>query len=95
MAGMWVAHIDVKDPDAYAEYVKESSRIIPEYDGVFIARGGRYQQKEGKDVPRHVLIRFPTFDRAVECYDSVEYQEIVGRATDAADRTVTIVEIDD
>lgn len=95
MAGMWIAHIDVKDDEAYSEYVKGSSEVIPRYDGVFIARGGRYQQMEGRDRPRHVLITFPTYDRAIECYESDDYQAIVSKAKDAADRTLVIVETDD
>lgn len=95
MAGMWIAHIDVKDDEVYAEYVKGSSQVIPAYDGAFIARGGKYEQKEGKDYPRNVVIRFPTYHRALECYDSDEYQAIVGKAKEASDRTVTILEVDD
>lgn len=95
MAGMWVAHIDVRDDDLYADYIKGSSAVVAAYDGEFIARGGRYQQVEGKDYPRNVLVRFPTYDRAVEAYESDEYQAIVGIAKEASDRTLTIIEVDD
>jgi len=95
MAGMWVAHIDVKDDDTYAEYIKGSGRVVAAYDGQFIARGGRYQQVEGMEYPRNVVVRFPTYERAVEAYESDEYQAIVGIAKDAADRAFTIIEVDD
>lgn len=95
MAGMWIVHIDVKDDDRYAEYIERSSTAVAAYDGEFIARGGRYEQKEGKDYPRHVLVRFPTYDRALEAYESDEYQTIVDIAKESADRTLTIVEVDD
>lgn len=95
MAGMWVAHIDVRDDDLYADYIKGSSEVVVAYDGEFIARGGRYQQMEGKEYPRNVLVRFPTYERAVEAYESDEYQAIVGIAKEASDRTLTIIEIDD
>ena len=95
MAGMWVAHIDVRDDDMYADYIKGSSAVVATYDGEFIARGGRYQQMEGKEYPRNVLVRFPTYERAVEAYESDEYQAIVGIAKEASDRTLTIIEIDD
>jgi uncharacterized protein (DUF1330 family) len=45
MAGMWIAHIDVKDDEQYAEYIEGSTRVVTAYDGVFIARGGRSEQK--------------------------------------------------
>lgn len=95
MAGMWVAHIDVKDDDKYAVYIKGSGGVVAAYDGDFIARGGRYQQVEGKEYPRNVIVRFPTYERAVEAYESDEYQAIVGIAKDAADRAFTIIEVDD
>lgn len=95
MAGMWIAHIDVKDDEKYAEYVRGSSQVVPAYDGEFIARGGRYQQREGRDFPRNVLVRFPTYERAVEAYESDEYQAILGLAKESSDRSFTIVEVDD
>lgn len=95
MAGMWVVHVDVKDDDQYAEYIRDSSQVVAAYDGEFIARGGRYQQMEGNDYPRHVLVRFPTYERAVEAYQSDEYQGIVEIAKEASDRALTIVEVDD
>jgi len=64
MAGMWIAHIEVQDDEAYAEYLKDSSEVIAAYDRAFIARGGRYRQMEGKEYPRNVVVRFPTYDRA-------------------------------
>lgn len=95
MAGMWIVHIDVKDDDRYAEYIEGSSAVAKQYGGEYIARGGRYQQMEGKAYPRNVLIRYPTYERAVEAYESDEYQAIVGVAKESADRLLTIVETDD
>jgi uncharacterized protein (DUF1330 family) len=95
MAGMWIVHIDVKDDDRYAEYIKGSSRVAARYGGEFIARGGRYLQKEGREYTRHVLIMYPTYERAVEAYESDEYQAIVDIAKEASDRMLTILEVDD
>lgn len=95
MAGMWIVHIDVKDDDRYAEYIEGSTAVAQRYGGEYIARGGRYQQMEGREYPRNVLIRYPTYERAVEAYESDEYQAIVGVAKESADRMLTIVETDD
>jgi uncharacterized protein (DUF1330 family) len=95
MAGMWVAHIEVHDDQAYAKYIEGSTQVVAKYGGEFVARGGRYQQKEGKDCPRNVMIRYPTYERALEAYDSDEYQAIVGLAHEASDRTLVILEVDD
>lgn len=95
MAGVWVVQVDVKDDDRYAEYIRGSSEVVAAYDGEFLARGGRYEQKEGKPYSRNVLVRFPTYERALEAYESDEYQAIVGTAKEAADRAFIIVEVDD
>jgi len=95
MAGMWIVHVDVNDDDRYAEYIKASSRVVAAYDGQFIARGGRYEQKEGKEYSRNVLVRFPTYEKAVAAYDSDEYQAIVAIAKESSDRLLTILETDD
>lgn len=95
MAGMWVVHIEVTDDEKYAEYVAGSTEVAAKYGGEFIARGGRYVQKEGREYPRNVLVRYPTYERAVEAYESDEYQAIVGLAKDASERHLTIVEVDD
>ena len=95
MAGMWVVHIDVKDDERYAEYIEGSTRVAARYGGEFVARGGRYQQKEGREFARNVLVRYPTYERAVEAYESEEYQAIVGIAKEASERMLTILEVDD
>jgi uncharacterized protein (DUF1330 family) len=95
MAGMWVVHVDVKDDDRYAEYIKGSSQVVAAYGGEFVARGGRYEQKEGMPYARNVLVRFPTYEKAVEAYESDDYQAIVGIAKESSDRMVTILETDD
>lgn len=95
MAGMWVVHVDVKDDEKYARYIAGSSNVASTFGGEFVARGGRYVQKEGKEYPRNVLVRYPTYERAVEAYESEEYQAVVDLAKEASDRAVTIVEVDD
>ena len=95
MAGMWVVHVEVKDEETYAEYIKGSTRVAAQFGGEFVARGGRYQQKEGREYARNVLVRYPTYEKAVEAYESDEYQAIVGTAKESSERHLTILEVDD
>lgn len=95
MAGMWIVHIVVKDDERYGEYIKRSTQVAADYGGEFIARGGRYAQKEGREYPRNVLVRYPTYEKAVEAYESDEYQAIVGIAKESSERSLTILEVDD
>ena len=89
---LWVAHVTVTDADAYARYAKGATEAITAHGGVFLARGGRHVQLEGNDRPRNVVARFPSLDRAVECYNSPEYQAALAHAKGAAVRDLMVVE---
>ena len=45
------------------------------FSGKFLARGGKNRTNEGIKSPRVVVVEFPNYDTAVECYDSEEYQD--------------------
>jgi len=92
MGALWIAHVTVTDEEAYKKYAKIASEAIPAHGGVFLARGGRYQQLEGIERPRNVVARFPSFEDAVACYNSDLYQEALKHAKGAAERDLVIVE---
>ena len=89
---LWIAHVTVTDPVAYAEYAKRATVAIAAHGGIFLARGGRYVQLEGQDRPRNVVARFPSFEKAVECYNSPAYQEALIHAKGASTRDLMVVE---
>lgn len=89
---LWIAHVTVTDPVAYAEYAKRATVAIAAHGGIFLARGGRYVQLEGQDRPRNVVARFPSFEKAVECYNSPAYQEALSHAKGASTRDLMVVE---
>ncbi|MGP9789968.1 DUF1330 domain-containing protein [Roseinatronobacter sp. NSM] len=92
MSALWIAHVDVTDAEAYGEYAKRATGAIAAHGGVFIARGGRYVQLEGRDRARNVVARFPSVEDAVACYNSAAYQEALSFAKGAAERELVIVE---
>lgn len=92
MTALWIAHVNVTDPEAYGRYAQAAGPAIAAHGGVFLARGGRYQQMEGRDRPRNVVARFPSFEAAVACYNSSEYQAALDFARDASERDLVIVE---
>jgi uncharacterized protein (DUF1330 family) len=92
MTALWISHVQVTDPERYAEYAKRATGAIAAHGGVFLARGGDYLQKEGPDRPRNVVARFPSVAAANACYESPAYQEALGFAKDASVRELCIVE---
>lgn len=92
MTALWIAHVNVTDPESYGEYAKLAGPAIAAHGGVFLARGSRYVQLEGNDRARNVVARFPSIEDAVACYRSDEYQAALEHAKNAAERDLVIVE---
>lgn len=72
--GYWVAHVDVRDPQAYDAYRAANAASFAEYGAKFLVRGGPADLREGTAKSRTVVIEFPTYEAAVACYDSAGYQ---------------------
>jgi uncharacterized protein (DUF1330 family) len=73
MKGYWVAFADVTDAEGYKAYVAENAKAFRKYGGRFLTRGGKSETPEGQPRSRAVVIEFPTYAAAVECYRSPEY----------------------
>lgn len=89
---LWIAHVEVTDAEAYGRYAKDAGPAIAAHGGVFLARGGRYVQLEGRDRARNVVARFPSLEAAVDCYHSPAYQAALAHAKGASVRDLMVVE---
>lgn len=92
MTALWIAHVTVTDDAAYGEYARRATVAIADHGGVFLARGGAYEQLEGTDRPRNVVARFPSLQAAHDCYHSTAYQDALSHAKGASQRELCIVE---
>lgn len=69
----WVANIDVNDMDGYKQYVAANAVPFRKYGAKFLIRGGKSEAVEGKLRSRVVVIEFPSYQAALDCYRSPEY----------------------
>ena len=90
--GYFIAHITVRDPDAYKEYVARDTPILEALGGKFIVRGGQSEMMEGSLLQRHVVIEFPSYEAALAAYNDPEYQEVADIRRRSAESSVVIVE---
>lgn len=88
----WIAHVDVRDAERYKDYVSTARPAFERYGAKFLARGGAYEAMEGKGRGRNVVIEFPSFQAATDCYNSPEYQAAKAIRVTVADAEMTIVE---
>ena len=72
--GYWMAMVDVTDPDGYPQYVAANAAAFEKYGAKFVVRGGQGQVFEGPAASRLVVIEFDSYQKALDCYHSPEYQ---------------------
>lgn len=76
--GYWIAHVDVDDIDVYRDqYVKHNGPVFARFGARFLVRAGTFQNPEGTSRSRNVVIEFPSYQAALDCYHSPEYQALV------------------
>ncbi|MGA8054619.1 MAG: DUF1330 domain-containing protein [Burkholderiales bacterium] len=76
--GYWIAHVDVEDLERYKEgYVLKNGPVLAKYGASFLVRAGKYENPEGTSRSRNVVLEFPSYQAALDCYSSPEYQELV------------------
>ena len=74
-AAYLIAQLRVTNSENYKEYIEKVPEIIKKYDGEYLARGGEYTVVEGEDnYPRIILIKFPSYEKALEWYHSDDYK---------------------
>ena len=92
MKGYWIAHVTVTDLEPYKRYADAASEAFSKYNARILARGGRHVQLEGEGKARNVVIEFGSYDDAVACYNSPEYQSARAHRIDAGLADIMIVE---
>lgn len=72
--GYWIGHVDITDPEGYKAYQAANAMPFAEFRGRFLVRGGTREVAEGGVRGRTVVLEFPSFDAALACYRSPDYQ---------------------
>ena len=77
MKGYVIANVSVADAAAYEGYRSRTAAIIDQYGGRFLVRAGRFENPEGASRSRNVVVEFASYQDALDCYRSPEYQAAV------------------
>lgn len=91
--GYVIGQITVTKPDDYPAYVEKVGPIVAKFGGEFLARAGRQEVYEGEPVgPRTVILRFPSYQAALDWYHSEDYAQAKAMRMAASTSIQTIVE---
>jgi uncharacterized protein (DUF1330 family) len=72
--GYWIAHIDVTNPEGYKPYMLADQAPFGRFGARYLVRGGKQEITEGKSRSRTVVLEFPSYEAALACYRSGDYQ---------------------
>ena len=93
MAGIFIAFVNVTDPEKYKNYTALTPAAVAAYDGEWLVRGGETETMEGPEETRRVVvIRFPSVERAREFWTSQEYQTAKIERAGAAEMQAILAE---
>ena len=93
MKTYWIAlYKKIDSQENIQNYGKKVTEVFKAYGAKAIVRGGKFNTLEGEDYPRTVIWEFPSYEQAIKCHDSKEYQDGWALAKDTTDRNLQIVE---
>ena len=90
--GYWVARVDVTDPEAYKAYIAANAEPFRKYGAQFLVRAGAFENPEGTSRTRNVVIEFPSYQAAQDCWNSPEYQHAISLRLQASTIDLVIIE---
>lgn len=91
--GYWIAHVEIADPEPYPLYVEGAKAAFDRHGARFLARGGAATEMEGAmGRSRHVVVEFPSYQAALDCWNSEDYQAARQHRTPVSEATIVITE---
>ena len=90
--GYWIVRVDIADPEQYKKYIAANAAPLRKHGARFLVRAGTYEAVEGTSRARNAVIEFPTYQAALDCWRSPEYQEAIKLRTPVSTADLVIIE---
>ena len=91
--GYWISlYFKVDNQENLKKYAETVTPIIKSFGGKPLIRGGQHKTYEGDDFIRTVVWEFPSYEKAIECHNSEEYQAGWSLAKNTTKRHMQVVE---
>ena len=75
--GYWIVRADVHDADVYHTYLAANAECFKKFGARILVRGGAFEMVEGASRSRHGIVEFASYDLALQCWRSAEYQAAI------------------
>ncbi len=92
LKGYWIIRIDVNKQEQFKTYAEAAVKALKKYDAQFLIRAGRFEIPEGTNRARNSVVEFPSYQAALDCYNSPEYQQAIKLRLPAATADIVIIE---
>jgi uncharacterized protein (DUF1330 family) len=90
--GYWVVRVDVHDAEGYADYLAANGPAFAKFGGRFLVRGGTFENPLGSSRSRNVVLEFPSYQAALDCWNSTDYQDARAKQRGGTDMDVVVIE---
>ena len=90
--GYWIARVDVADAEKYKLYIAANAKPLREFGAKFLVRAGRFENAEGASRSRNVVIEFPSYQAALDCWRSPDYQQALNLRQPVSTADIVIIE---
>jgi uncharacterized protein (DUF1330 family) len=90
--GYWIVRVDVDDQEQYKAYVAANAAPLSKHGGRFLVRAGRFECVEGSSRARNAVVEFPSYQAALDCWNSNEYQEAIKLRTPVSTIDLIVIE---
>ena len=92
MKAYWIAlYKKIDNRKDLKDYSIKVTPVIKSFGGKPLVRGGEYKCLEGEDFSRTVIWEFPSYEAAIKCHESKEYQEGWALAMNTTERNLQII----
>ena len=90
--GYWIVRVDITDQEQFKKYAVANADALKKYGARFLARAGQYTVPEGTTRARNTIVEFPSYQDALDCWNSPEYQAALKLRLSASAIDLVIVE---
>ena len=90
--GYWIVRVDIADQEKYKAYIAANAGPLKKHGARFLVRAGRFESPEGTSRARNAVIEFPSYEAAVACWHSPEYQQALKLRQPVSTADLVIIE---